>query len=634
MDFLILYISGLVVLGTLAQWLAWRFRQPAILLLLLLGFAVGGLGRDLVPSDIRETIFDDLPFAFVSLAVAVILFEGGLSLRWNEFEESASAIIRLITIGVLVTWLLSAAAAHLLFGFDLDMALLLGAILSVSGPTVVVPLLTHVRPTPRVAAVAKWEGIVNDPVAATLAVLVFEVVRTGAEGGAATLAVQRLALMILVGTTIGFCSAGLVIQFLKRHWVPDYLQSALVLAAVLGSFAISNHAQSESGLITATVFGIALANQSKFPIRHLVEFKEQLRVLLIASVFILLASMIDLHSILELHWQGVAFLGALMAIRPLAVFLSTWRTGILFKERLFLSWLAPRGIVAAAMVSLFSLELAAGEREGFVPASTAEQAAQLVPIVFLTITGTVVVYGLTLSAVARRLGVSDHNPQGILFVGAEPVVRAIAKAVQEEGFAVRMVDTNPRNISAARMAGLPGRCASILSDNSPEGVNLGGIGRLLAMTPSHEVNTLAAIEYLHLFGRSNVYQLVPTRSVTKRHDSSIATLRGRPLFANDATFPFLAFRLGNGAEVKSTTLSEEFTFDDYRARYGESAVPLFIVDADGRLAICDASQEAKPRAGHTVIALVDVLKEELTGKSEAPASGSKPELTVQTPEAG
>ena len=591
----LLYLTAVLALGIGAQWLAWRARLPAILVLLVFGFATGQF------ADPDKLIGRDLLFSVVSLSVAVILFEGGLSLRISELRETGRAVLGLVTVGVFVTWVLTAVAAWLLLGLEPGMASLAGAILVVSGPTVIVPLLRHVRPVRHVGSMVKWEGIVNDPIGAVLAVLVFGAV-FGVEGNggfrqAVVDALAELAVTALTGGAIAIVMAFILVQVLKRYWVPDFLQNVVFLAAVVVAFTASNNLQSESGLVTVTVLGIILANQKAVTIKQVVEFKESLRVLLISVLFIVLASRLQLDDLTGLGVWGFLFLAVLLlVVRPAAAFLATLGAGLRLRERLFLAWIAPRGIVAAAVASVFALE--------------ESQAEQLVPVTFLVIVGTVTVYGLTAAPLARWLKIADPNPQGILFAGAAPFVQAIAAAVKEQGHQVLLVDTNYGNIAAARMKGLPTCWANILSEYVREEVDLGGIGRLMAMTPNDVVNTLAAQQFTEFFGRAGVYQLAVRTNETDRQEPVPQDRLGRLLFAAEAGYPRLAQRLAAGAVVKATRLSEEFDYEAFCNLYGKSAIVLLVMGETGELTVSTVDTPLAPRAGQTLISLVDPVETE------------------------
>jgi NhaP-type Na+/H+ or K+/H+ antiporter len=601
---LVLYLVGVPLLGIAAQWLAWRLRLPAILLLLACGILLGQfVDPDVLLSEVTGGAPANGPrllFPIVSLAVAVILFEGGLTLSLHELKLGGQVVLRLVTIGAAVTWVFTTLAARWAFDLSAPIAVLVGAILVVTGPTVVGPLLRHVRPVRRVGSIAKWEGIVIDPIGALLAVLVFEQVLAAARAPALEGVLLVIARCAVVATMLGFVASRLLIEAVRRYWLPDYLQGVAFLAAALGAFAASNELQQESGLATVTLMGVMLANQRKISIRHVAEFNEHLGVLLVSCLFVVLGSRLNLRDIVGLGWGGMIFLLLLiLVVRPAAVLAATIGTATTFRERVFLSFLAPRGIVAAAVSSVFALKVATIAAEG----PLAAQAQQLVPITFLVIVGTVSVYGLAAAPLARWLGLADPNPQGLLIAGASNWIRDVAKAVKDEGFAVLLVDTNDAHVHDARMAGLPAECMNILAEPVQNELDMSGIGRLLAMTPNDEVNAMASRELAHLFGRANVYQL-PDSSGDSHRRGLAQHLRGRLLFAKAATSRELESRFERGAVVKKTKLTEAFTWQDFREHYGPSALLLFVVAGKNALTVCAADQQNEPRPGQTMIALV------------------------------
>lgn len=613
-------MASVLALGVFAQWIAWRLKLPAIVLLLAFGLALGQIdGGD----DSAQT--NDSFFAMVSLAVGIILFEGGLTLNFREIRETRGVVLRLVTVGLLISWVLASVLAYYVAGFSLRMAVLLGALLTVSGPTVILPLLRHVQPVRRVGSLAKWEGVINDPIGAVLAALVFEVVLHGAHEKVAETSIYSLGVTLLVALSLCAVTAWALLLCLRRYWVPDFLQNPLILGLVLVVYALSNSIQPESGLVTVTVLGLVLANQSKVKLQHVVAFKENLRVLLISTLFIVLASRLELGSaaLASVGWRVPLFVALLiLLVRPVAVFLSTIGSPLDLRERAFLAWIHPRGIVAAAVSSLFALEIT----KSLGPEDPLSQEADLfVLTTFMVIVGTVLVYGLTLAPLARRLGVSGENPQGILFAGASPAVREIANAVQVEGYSVLLVDTNPRNIAAARMAGLPVSYASIGSEFVHEEVDLGGIGRLLAMTPNDEVNTLAAMGLSERFGWAEVYQVAFDGTKNEKRQNVGAYRKARILFAQPTTVSELEKRLKNGSVVKKTTISEDFTMDDFRARYGETAVPLFTMTEGGELVVATSDREVSAKAGQKLIALVDEAEGSGIRKMRAEPDGTTAE---------
>lgn len=586
-------LATVVVLGVTAQWVAWRLKLPSILLLLLFGFLVGPVTHVINPDE----LLGELLFPIVSISVAVILFEGGLSLRLSELPTIGDVIFRLITVGALLTWFVGAVAAHFILDLDWAISILLGSILIVTGPTVIGPLLRQVRPKGEVGAVLKWEGILIDPVGAVLAVLVFEAILEGELSQAPGAIVLGVLQTLLIGLAAGMLGAGIIVLVLRRYWIPDHLQNAASLMLAVGLFAVSNVLHPEAGLLTVTVMGLALANQKWVSIRHIVEFKENLTVLLIGALFILLASRLELADVAELGWGSLLFVVTLiLVVRPLSVAVSTFRSRLEPRSRLFLTWMAPRGIVAASVASIFSFELAEAGYAG---------AERVVPVTFLVIVGTVLFYGLTAGPAARRLGLSELNPQGVLFVGGHALARAMASAVQAAGFRAVLIDTNWQNIVAGQMEGLDMHHGDALSEDVMEECEFDGIGRLLALTSNNEVNALAALHFPEVFGRAAVYQLpFGSRNTVENLQQKPSHLRGRFLFGPQMSYRHLMAKWQSGAQVKTTQLTAQHTYEDFQAHYDGQAIPLFLITERQELLIFTVEDPPLVRPGLRIISLV------------------------------
>lgn len=599
-------LVSIITLGIAAQWIAWRVKLPSILVLLLVGFVAGPVTGFLEP----DILLDDLLSPIVSISVALILFEGGLSLKIDELRKIRGVVRNLITLGVVLTWLLSTGAAHLLLGLDLSLSLLLGSILVVTGPTVILPLLRDIRPTGRVSKTLRWEGILIDPVGVTLAVLVFEGIFIADVQQATAVALLGFVETLLVGGVIGLFSAGFLTLMLRRYWIPDFLQVPITVMLVVGAFAVSDLLQPESGLLTVTLMGIVMANQKAATVKHIVEFKENLGVMLISGLFILLSARLHLDDLAHVGLETVVFVAFLiLMVRPLSVFIATLRSGWSWQERLFVAWLAPRGIVAAASASLFALELIHVGHP---------QAELLTPITFTVIVATVSIYGLTARSLAYRLGVAEANPQGVLIVGAHRWARSIAHALIGEGYRVLMVDSNWDHIQAAQEAGIPAYCGNILSVEVEE-LDLSGIGRLLALTSNDEVNSLAALHFSEVFGRSEVYQL--SCKPGSGGDAVPPHLRGRLVFGSRSTFEMLRSMVDGGATVRLMPLSAYGSFERFREVYQDQAIPLFLTDETGRLSIVATDSSLVSRPGQVVISLIQSPE---SRKEVAPARSLSP----------
>lgn len=586
---LLIGITSILVFGIGAQWAAWRFKLPAILLLLISGILAGPVFHLLDP----DVLMGDLLTPFISLSVAIILFEGGLSLRFSELKNVGKVIGNLVTIGVVITWVVTAVSAFFLFDFGWELAILLGAILVVTGPTVILPLLRQVRPSGQVGSILKWEGIVIDPIGAMLAVLVFEVILGASHTSATSLAVISIVKTVVFGTLVGLIGGALIYFLLKRHLLPDFLQNPVALMVVVTVFTVSNMFQHESGLWATTLMGIALANQRSVQIQHIIEFKENLRVLLLSALFILLAARVELSNLLaNLNWQILVFLLILIFVaRPLSVYVSSLFSEVNWREKIFLSWMAPRGVVAASISSIFAISLV---QNGF------EQAGQLVPIVFIVIISTVVIYGLPASWVARKLGVAKPVPNGVLILGAHHWSLKIAKAIQEEDFKVLVADSNWKHIYQAQDRGLETYHGNVLSEFALEEIDLDGIGRMLSLTPNDEVNSLAALRFGEIFGRSHVFQLPPNIRGEAENKEVTSHLSGRILFDDQLNFERLSKIFSPQKEISVQEITDSQSASAFKGRAGEELIPLFLVSSNHEIQPFTVDNPPSPAAGDKV----------------------------------
>ena len=586
---IVIGLVAVAVLGGLAQWLGWRLRLPAILLLILFGIAAGPEGLGLVHTD---EMFGDLLLPFVAISVAILLFEGALTLHLPELGASAPIVAKLVTIGTATTWVLAAIGAHYLLDLSWPLATLVGAILTVTGPTVVIPLLRQIRPTGPGGVILKWEGILIDPIGAVLAVLVFE----GLVDGGSMLAPSGIVRTLASGAVFGLLPAWILVSCMDRYWIPDHLHSASALALALSGYVGANLFQHEAGLLAVTVMGVALANQKRVDISHITEFKENLQVLLISALFILLSARVRWEDVRALAAPEFLFLGFLVVVvRPLAVWMCTLGSGVARRDRILISTMAPRGVVAAAVTAVFALRL---EQEGFAGAE------RLVPIVFLMIAGSVAIYGLIGRPLAIRLGLAEKNPNGVVIVGAHAVGRALGRQLQRLDVSVLMVDTNLRRIRQARMDGLRAYHGSVLSDEADVALELPGIGKLFAMTSNDDVNAFSAQHFVHLFGRENLYQVAPARRPAEGSTAIGAELRVRVLFDEDATLEELHRRLGQGHELRATSITDRFGLAEWHDEHGAEALPLLTVSETGTVTVATLAGDLEPKAGDTLLGVV------------------------------
>jgi len=592
----IVQLSGVVVLAFAVTWLGERARIPVILPLLVTGFLVGPVFGWVNPDD----LLGDLLAPTVAIAVGLILFEGGLSLRLREMEGQQRVLWLLVTVGVLITWAIGAVVTSLFTDLSASMAVLTGSILVVSGPTVIGPLLTLVRPSRTVASILKWESIIIDPIGALLAVITFEVLLLGGGQNASPGAViADMAQFTLVGVAVGAVIALAASEALRQHWVPEHLQPLFGLSIALLAFMTADTVAAESGLLATTVLGFTLANQTRARTEHIVEFSEVVRVLLIGVLFIILSARLTAEQLrVDLPGAIALILAFVFVARPLAVAVATWRSKLSRNERSLLGGVAPRGIVAASVASVFALEL---QHEGIAGAE------ELTPLVFAVIVGTVLIYGLGMGPLARRLGLAERHQEGCLILGAGIVERAVGDALAESGVAVVMATTNRQDHYEARMAGRRAFYGNVLARDVDLDLDLAGIGRLLALTPNDDVNTLASTRFSPLFGGADTFQLAPRRRATGIGSDPALEYGGRQLFGPDWDYTTLAHFLEEGGEVRKTKLGTDAAIAESQLASPDIVAILFVVKKSGRVAVV-ASGDIEPlrdaTPGDTVIALV------------------------------
>ncbi|PIE42371.1 MAG: sodium:proton antiporter [Gammaproteobacteria bacterium] len=589
---LALTFSLILALGIAAQWLAWFLKQPSILFLLLAGIIIGPL-LGLVEPD---TLFADWLFPFISLGVAVILFEGAMTLEFHEIRKHGTTVTRLITLGVLITVITVAASAYYLFDMDWRIALLLGTLVCVTGPTVIVPMLRSLRPNSKISNILRWEGILIDPIGALMVVLVFAYINSGV--GKASLLV--FAKTLAVGVAIGGFAALVLVLLVKKHLIPEYLKNVFTLAWVLLVFSLSNAVEHESGLVTVTVMGIVLANWPKFPKEEILHFKESLSIILTSVLFIVLAARIDPGGFAAMGYSGLVVLAVIMLIaRPVGVVVSSLGSDLTRQEKLMISWIAPRGIVAAAVSSLFVIKLEPYDLQG---------TELLVPLVFTVIIGTVTIQSLAAKPIGRALGVSQPNANGILISGGNDVALALGCSLADNGIPVLVANPNYKEIKKARMAGLNTYYGNPVSEHADRHLELLGIGHLFAMSVRHEANILAALKYRHEFGSKNIYRL-------KVKDATAMTTKEKThqgwqtpwLFGEKITFAQLNSLLSKGATIKTTHITEDFTIENYRQEKQNNEqhyVLLYAISPDKQLKVFSSAKTPDIDQGDKVAALV------------------------------
>ncbi len=588
MDGAIFQVTAVVAIAVGASWAASRLRIPSIVLLLTVGVIVGA-GLGILDPD---ATFGRLLSPFVSMAVGLILFEGGLSLRFRDIKGNHRIVWLLVSVGVVITWVLGAISFEVFVGVPRPIAVLLGAILVVSGPTVIGPILRTVRPSGGVSSVLKWESIVIDPIGAGLAVLVAEFILASDESQIGIF--SQVATFAGAGILVGLLVAVPTTFAIRRHLIPERLVPLVGLGAAMVAFAGADAIISESGLLATTVLGLSLANNPRLRTEPIVEFSEVIQVLLVGVLFVLLSARLTREQLgsISLGVVGVILVLGLVA-RPLGVAVSTWGTKMPRSERILLAGVAPRGIVAAAVASVFALDLEEAGVEG---------AELLTPLAFAVIVATVLIYGFGAGPLARRLGLADKSNQGVLIVGAGPVEREIGRALGEADVPVVFASTNRRDESGLRMQGYRTYYGNLVEKEIPNDLDLSGIGRLFALTPNDEVNTLSARRFTELFGSGETYQLAP-QSLGPGIGRTVADIGGRRLFNDDLTYGELDRRFRSGERVRRTSLGKAFTGENFKEALGDGGQVLFVIKPDRLLVEADGGGPIANRAsaGDTIL---------------------------------
>lgn len=623
MDNLVAAFAAIGVLGVGAQWLAWRFNLPGIVLMSIAGIVAGPVTGFLWPpgydvtasaSPPMETLFGDFYKPIIGVAVAVILFEGGLTLNFAEIRELRKGVLRLVTPGAFIAWGLGALAGHYIGGLTWDAAILFAGVMVVTGPTVIIPLLRQSKLNPRPAALLKWEGIVNDPLGALFAVIAFEVFTFEIEGGHAASPVQliaSLAIAAALSTALGFAAGRAIALIFHRGWAPEYLKPPVLLVAVLGVFAFSNMLQEEAGLLAVTAMGVTLANSKLASINELRLFKENVAVLLVSGVFIILTANLTWATFASIDAQGVALLAAmLLLVRPAAVIASTIGADLSWRERLLVAWIAPRGIVAVAVTSFFAAALVSGhasavdggiEPAAAVDAARAASAEQLIPLAFAMVFLTVTLHGFTIAPLAKALGLASRERPGVLISGASPWSAAFAAKLKELDVPVMVADSSWRRLRPARQADVPTYYGEILSEVTEHHLDLNRFGMLLAVSGNEAHNSLVCTDLAPELGRAAIYQVNARGKDEDDRRALSFTLQGRTLLHSAAPLDALLRRHYQGWTFQRTKISEAYGPERYLEDLGEEGELVAIIRKETVL-IASAELKIQPEVGDVAVA--------------------------------
>ena len=614
--------------GVAAQWLAWRLRWPSIVLMMGAGLILGpgfalATGQPLLDPSAS---FGGYLRPMIALAVAVILFEGGITLNFRELRDASKPVRRMVLLGFPLSWGFATLVLHYVAGLAWDLSAMIGALLTTTGPTVVLPLLRQAKLPARIASVLKWEGIVNDPIGALAAVLVFEAIRQTALGQDWMGAAGALAFGALIGAALGLAFGFGLSRAFRRGWVPEPMKAPLVLASVLVCFSLADALASETGLVAVTVFGLVVANSRLASIEEMRRFKEGIAAILVASVFVVLAADLSLSDLAALNGYHAAFIAVfILVVRPLSVFLATAASGLDMRETGFVGLIGPRGVVAAAAAGHLAVSLVEVGRE---------DAAILAPLVFATIFVSVVGCGFAVAPLARLLGLSQSGPERLLIVGANPWSLALADALKKIEVPLTIADTSWRRLREARLNGHDVYYGEVLSEAADWRLEPSRFAALLAASPNDAYNALVCIDYAPELGRSRVFQLsgldgAEAAEKGEEDPRAIAyTARGRTLARRGRGYDGLTRDWWKGWRFRATRITEEYPLERFLEELGEEADLVLARQSNGSIALLGPGREPPSAAGSVIVSFAPTAEMRAARAADngvpegAPAGGS------------
>ncbi len=618
-DSLIFACALIGALGLGAQWLAWRLQAPAIVLMALAGLAAGPVWSLIFGDPLLDpsSTFGDLLRPIVSLCVAVILFEGGLILKFENLRDAGAAVRRVVFFGGPLAWLLGSLAARYAAGLDWASAIVFAGVMVVTGPTVIMPLMRQSKLSGRPAQFLKWEGIVNDPIGALFAVAAYEVIRVASQGDSIVGAGVWILAAAAIGVALGIIFGLGISRAFRAGWTPEYLKAPLIFASIILCYALAEQVEKEIGLVAVTAYGMTLANSKLADLSELRKFKEDIAVLLVSGVFVILTADLTpaiISSALNLNTL-MFLLAMLFVVRPLSVWIATAGT-LNRKEALLLGWIAPRGIVAVAVSGLFGSLLVDLSREGRFYFSGADQ---IVPLAFAMVFTTVVLHGFTIGPLARKLGLARSEKPGVLLVGANSWSVEFAKALKSVKIDVIVADSNYRRLRPAREAGLDTFLGEVLSEDAEIRLDHSRFATVVALSTNDSHNALVCSQFAPEVGRHRVYQLSLSEGDETDDKSVGSSARGRTLIKRGRTYDGLIRDQYRGWNFSRTRLTEKYTLEQYLADRPKGDL-VTEIRPDGTLVLLGPSREARGGEGATIISFAPDQQPQPAAPAEEPSS--------------
>ncbi|CQR46106.1 K(+)/H(+) antiporter NhaP [Paraliobacillus sp. PM-2] len=585
------------LLGVGSQWIAWRFRLPAIVVMSIIGLLAGPIFHLIHP----EQDFGDLYSPFISVAVAIILFEGSLNLNFKEVVGLGKPVFRIVTWGAFISWMLGSLTAHYVAGLSWEVSFVIGAIFIVTGPTVILPLLRQSKLKPRPAKILKWEGIIVDPFGALLAVFAFEIIVFFTGETSTIYSLLYFILASIFAVILGVVFGKFIGKYFEEGRVPEYLKSSAVLIAVIACFTIADEIAHETGLLAVTAMGITLANMGIASIRQMRHFKEDISILLVSAIFIMLTASLTRETLMQVFQPEIIgyVLLMLFLVRPLSIFLSTIRTDLKIQEKILIGWIAPRGIVALTVASYFASVLMEGGFEG---------AEIVTSLTFALVFFTVCAHGFSIGWLAKRLHLSSNGKPGVLMVGSNQFSVAFANVMKKLNIPILITDSSWERLHKARQAGIPFHHGDILSEQTEYTIDMTPYDYLVAATEYDAYNALVSSTFVPEFGRKDVYRLSIQRNSGDLEDMD-HTIGGRVLFDEKFAFDDLTHKVEIGYVFRKTTLTQQYTFDNYVNNCESTTVLLFLLKQNGVIRFFTEDASVTPERGDVVVSLTPPSKE-------------------------
>lgn len=607
-DSLLFDLMLIMLIGMLSQWIAWRFRMPAIVVMSIAGLLVGPILGFIHPKESLGDLFGPI----ITFAVAIILFEGSLNLDLKDIKGFSKPIGRIVTLGAFIAWIAGSLAAHYIAGLSWEVAFIIGGLFIVTGPTVILPLLRQAKLKPRPAAILKWEGIVVDPFGALLAVFAFESIKFLNKEVTFTAFFLFFAASVFA-VFLGWIAAKIMGNAFERGSIPEYLKAPILFSVVIFIFVLADEIMHETGLLAVTAMGMVMANMHLTTLEDIRHFKENISVILISGIFVMLTASLEPHVLLEVFNPRILlYVAAMMfVVRPLSIWLSTIGTDLTNREKYLVGWIAPRGIVALTVSGYFSTILL---ENGY------QDAEMLTALTFALVFTTVVFHGFSISFVAEKLNLTTTDESGVLLIGGSKFAAQLATSIQESGHAVLVVDPSWTDLSDVRKEGIPNYTGDLLSEQIEYHLDLTPYRNMLAMTKHDVYNAHVCADFGPELGRDHLFQTAFHLSGENRHS---ILKGGRYLFTPDLTITELENHVNAGYVIKKTHITKQYSYTQYLRERDDSSVLLYILKADGSIDFFTSDRELQASAGEAVVALasptktIERVKERLEEASEA-----------------